>query len=91
MAFNRICETCGTPFIAQGNRARYCKPCGKKQKKLLRAQYKAKKRAEKKPDNEEINFRDTPENILACLACTSKTCLLDKHDTCTLLTSKKRS
>lgn len=96
MPFNRTCETCGTPFIAQGNRARFCKPCAEKRYKAqLKAHYDKRKEERKKAPKEEkestnIEFCDSSENIAACLSCTKSVCDLDSKDYCEKLIGEKR-
>ena len=95
MAFQKICEICGTPFTAEGNRARYCKPCAKKRKQKVRNEYRKRWREAHKPAEperpipEEKFFGDTTANILACLACTRTACMLDSQDTCSLLSARR--
>lgn len=95
MAFNRICETCGTPFIAQGNRAKYCRPCAKKkQYEQIKARDQRRKEARETrqdgADDTAMAFCDSPENIAACLRCTRAVCLLDKNRRCPDLEEKKQ-
>ena len=87
MEFQRICEVCGMPFLAKGNRAKYCKSCARERMYKQQSQYKARKKAEKPPPdlNEpepEVCFCDNPENIATCLACTRSVCLLDMDKIC---------
>jgi len=92
MPFNRICETCGTPFIAQGSRARFCAPCARKRANEQRSGYQkkriAKKRAEEGTKEEERFFADSPENIETCLSCTRAVCALERGDKCPELKGK---
>lgn len=92
MPFNRICEICGVPFIAQGNRAKYCKPCAKKKQyeKIKARDQRRKEARETSPEVISIDFCDSPENIAVCLSCTKETCDLDKNKRCEMLTGNTR-
>ena len=77
MAFERTCAQCGTPFLAQGNRAMFCKTCAKERAKaqikardLRRKEARQARRGapgEEHADDTALTFCDSPENIAAVM------------------------
>lgn len=74
------CADCGAEILATHNRTKYCTACAKQREKEGAARRKAKQRkklqAERPegPEDREVHYCDSPENVQKCLNCTKPKC-----------------
>lgn len=74
------CADCGAETLATHNKTKFCTACRERrdmesrERRRVRLQLKKQEEKPEEPDEREIHYCDSPENVQKCLNCEKPTC-----------------